>query len=598
MLDRARSGESRSTESLKDVYRSSDGKSKIGRRRFIAGAGIIGASALITGASAADRVISSKPDQGLMATGNQGVVSTSQPIATEVGAQVLEQGGNAIDAAIAIQFTLSVVEPQSSGLGGGGFMLIYSAEEDETQVINGQVRAPAAASADRFEDEETNIAQSGLAVGAPGTPRMLQTAFDRWGTVNLPDLIAPAVTLAEEGFRVDTELAHAISSDFGRLTPAAKDVFSDDGEPLGQGDILVQADLAETLRTIAAEGIDTFYEGPIADDIASTVQAQNGDLTAEDLANYEITVDAPLESEFNDCRCVASSLPSSGITLLQLLRILDGFDLCKCDLRSAKRYNLFLEASHLAYADMWAHLGDDDFVDVPVEGMLSDDYLDTRRALITPGEANPDIGPGNPAAVVPANDVSSPEILTTESEHTTTHFTVADSAGNVVSTTTTLTLNFGSGSIVPDRGIPLANSLLNFDFLPGGPNAIEPNKRPHSTMSPAIVFRNGRPLLAAGSPGGAKIIAATAQVIINVLEHGLELGPAVAEPRVFSSFYPTVSWEDGVPGQARADLVEMGYNPDDRPMEIGAVQALYTQNNEYVGVADSRRSGHTIALPR
>lgn len=583
------------TKSLSDTYDENSETTAIDRRTFLIGGGV-SVGALLTGVGAAHRERSADPAQVSAATGSNGIVSTSHPLATEIGAQILEDGGNAVDAAIAIQFGLGVVEPHATGLGGGGFMVVHTADEGNTYVGNGQVRAPRTALPDRFVDTGSDITESGLAVGAPGILGLLETTLDRWGTVDLAALVEPAVALAERGIEVHTELARAIDLYFGRLTSDTREIFSRNGEPLEQGDILAQPALGETLQTIGEKGSDAFYDGAIAEDIVATVQAHDGDLTVGDLAAYEATIDEPVEGEFNDARIVAGSPPSGGVTLLQLLRLVDAYDLSSCRCAPVVAWNLFLEASHLAHADNWAYLGDN--TDVPVDTLLSDEYLDTRRELITSGEANPNIGPGDPGAVEVQDDAIDGEQLPPGLERTTTHFTVADTAGNVVSMTTTNSLFFGTGITVPDRGIILANSLTNFDFEPGGPNQVEPTKRPKSTMSPAIVFRNGDPLMTAGSPGGASIISTTAQVIMNVLEYEMDLAAAVAQPRLFSSSYPTISWENGVSQEIRDGLTTLGYSVADKPTNLGNVQALYVDDDQYIGVADPRQDGLAVGLPR
>jgi gamma-glutamyltranspeptidase / glutathione hydrolase len=587
-------------QSLADVYESNSTgaeRTGLGRRRFLAGAATaVGAGTLLTGQSAAQRVIPDSPDQVATASGSEGMVSSSQPLATEAGADVLEAGGNAIDAAAAVQFALSVVEPHATGIGGGGFMLVHSADENETHLVNGQIRAPASAEPGRFDDVDGEPSQSGLAVGTPGTPRTLQTALDRWGTLPLSEVVHPAADLAGNGFEIDGELARAINNNYGRMTSATQEIFGDDDGPLSQGDTLVQSAFAETLEIIAEEGIGAFYEGPIADDIAATVQAEGGDLTVDDLAGYETTLDEPIESEFAGCRTVAGSGPSSGLTLLQLLRIIDQFDLSRCEPGSAELYNLIVEASNLAYADRSPNLGDPEFVDIPTDELLSDEYLDARRDLITIGEANPDIGPGQPTEFEPENGEAGPMMM--EEEEQTTHFTVADGEGNVVSYTSTLSLFFGSGISVPERGIVLANSMTLFSDAPDAPNAIEPNKRPVSTMSPAMVFQNGDPLMTVGSPGGAVIIGASAQVAMYVLGYHWTLEEAIAEPRVFSGAYPSVEWEEGVSEEARSELSDYGYEVDDTSTDIGNVQSIFVEQDGFLGAADPRRSGDAIGLPR
>ena len=587
--------DARVTESLDDAYGTGTPDIELDRRKLLMGAGAIGVGAVLTGIGTARRNRSDDPERGVTVSGDAGVVSAPHPIVAKIGARVLEGGGNAIDAAVAMQFGLSVAAPHAAALGGSGHMLVHAADEGETYVADGRARAPAAASPDRFADSTHDVTESGLAVGTPGLPRLLETVLDRWGTATLADLLEPIAVLAEEGVEIDAELAHAIELDFDRLTPEARDLLGEGGDPLGAGDVLVQNDLAKTLRTIGEEGVDAFYEGAIADDIAATVQDHGGDLTRDDLGAYETTMEDPVASEFNGYRVVAGSPPSSGVTLLQILGLLDSYDLCRCE--PAQRYNLALEASRLAYADNGAHLGDDAVSDVPVEALLSDEYLAARRTMITLGESNQDITPGDPDAVRARTDEGVPDHLAPELEWA-THFTVADGEGNVVSAASTNSFFFGTGIVVPGRGIFLGNSLLAFDFTPGGPNQVEPGKRPLSAMCPALVFDDGEPLMSAGTVASASTISTTAQILTDMFAHGMDIGTAITRPRVFSTSDPTVWWEDDLSQEIRTDLDEMGYRIAEDPMTIGNVQALVVDQGKYVGATDPRGDGLTIGLPR
>jgi gamma-glutamyltranspeptidase / glutathione hydrolase len=580
---------------LSETYGKDDQRSsRISRRPLLAGLAALSAGGLVTGLTAAQRVVPEDPSELSVESGDEGVVSTPHPIASEVGAQVLEQGGNAVDAAVAIQLTLSVVTPHATGLGGGGFMMVHDAQEGESYAINGQVRAPAAAQPDRFEGVTSDVTQSGLAVGAPGTPRTLEVALDRWGSASASELIAPAITLSRGVTEVDAELDRAIGNNAGRLSSEAAAVFSE----FSAGDTLVQEDLAETLEILSEEGFGAFYEGEIADDIASTVQDNGGDLTTEDLANYEVTVEEPVVGRVNGCPCLTPPPPSNGIAAIQMLKLLEPLGVSDFDIRSAEKYNLLLEAAHLAYADIGAHYGDTEFVDAPIDGLLDDMYLARRRDEIEQGTANPSISPGDPRTFQDGSEAA--EIDANGDlpvEASTTHFSVADSEGNVVSYTSTLSLFFGTGIMVPDRGLLLANSLTNFNFESGGLNEVEGNKRPSSTMSPMIVLDDGVPIFTAGASGGGVIPAVVAQVVHHVLEYGSDPATAVSEPRVFSGAYPTVEWESGITEETRNQLSGIGYDIEPGATDIGNAQLL-SLNEEYVGVADSRREGEAIGIPR
>lgn len=585
------------TESLTEAY---DTDSRVSvptsRRGFLYGAAAaLGLGTALTGSSLAQTILLGDTDEVSIATGDGGAVSTSQPIATEVGAQILESGGNAVDAAVAIQTVLSVVAPQSTGLGGGGFMLNYIADDQKTYCINSQVRAPAAATSDRFTDTAEDATTSGLAVGVPGTLRGLDIALKRWGTFDLEILLGPAISLAETGHPIDSRLANAIDNHMDRLSPTARTIFCEAGDPLKEGDLLVQEELANTLSLIRDEGIDPFYNGTIAADIVNTVTQNGGDLTIEDLSAYNISVEPPLIGEYNGYRIVTMGPPSAGgLTMLSTLAIEAGFDLEEFDVQSPERYLRFLESSRLALADAIAYTGDDEFVDVPIQGLFNDDYLELRRAAVDLETAATEIKPGDPWEFQPGGPYSVGPSTSAPKEGT-SHFAVADAEGNVVSYSSTVSLPFGTGLLVPERGFLLANSLTNFDAEPGGPNEIQPEKRPLSSMTPTIVFDGEDAPFAIGSPGGSAIPSVVAQTLLGVLEDGQSLEDAISQPRAFSSVGGTVTWEEGVP---EGELANLDYDVLEDPAVLGSVQAILFQEGTYIGAADYRQNGLAISLPR
>lgn len=313
------------------------------------------------------------------ATGTDGMVSTSHPIASQVGADILNKGGNAVDAAVAIQYALNVVEPMMSGIGGGGFMMVYDGDEDDITIVNSRERAPAGATPDMFLDDNGNAipfqqrVRHGNSVGVPGTLKGLEEALDRWGSRPRQQLITPAVQLAQKGFEIDAQLAEAIRNNADKLSATpAREVFLPGGEPLTEGDLLVQEDLARTLKTIRTQGADAFYHGEIAEAIAGVVQDFGGSMTAEDLANYQLTIDEPVYGEYKDYTIASMPPPSSGGTfLIQMLKILEDFDIGQYDVRSWEKYHLLSETMRLAYADRAAYAGDPEFIDVPVDGFFA-----------------------------------------------------------------------------------------------------------------------------------------------------------------------------------------------------------------------------------
>ncbi|WP_247729277.1 gamma-glutamyltransferase family protein [Halovivax limisalsi] len=607
---------------------------------------VLGASAIPASVSAApgtSECDDDSPAAGPAAceTSEAGMVTTSHAAATDVGVTVLERGGNAVDAAVAVQFALNVVQPHASGIGGGGFVLVYDAERDDVTCIDGRERAPLGAEPDMFLDEDGDVVPflerhtNGKAVGVPGTLRACDVALKRFGTKPLAELIQPAIELAgpERPVTVDAHLAESIAEnvDDGSLSKTAMTVFAPGGDPLEEGDLLVQPDLAETFSIIRDEGIEPFYRGEIADDIATTVQEadryreEGGSMTVEDLGNYAVETPVPthVTYEGSAAEITVRTMPSptsGGYAIGQILSILEPFELDSFDRRSFETYHHLAQAFKLAFADRGAYLGDVEFVDIPWQGLLDETYIDERRALIDPEEVSDavlepgdpfDHQPGDRYAVTPREDCpggppwgppgagSPPESPGPKNDtgpagsipidgHT-DHFTIADAEGNVVSWTSTIEQFFGSGIMVPGRGFMLNNELTDFDEIPGGPNEVQPEKRPLSSMSPTIAFRDGEPFLALGSPGGFAIIVAVAQVILNVAEFGLSLEEAVAEPRIYTATGDWLQVEPGVPDAAVEALADAGHGVSETEA-IGNVQAVLSDDG-YVGVADERRDG-------
>lgn len=594
------------------------------RRTFLKGsAATLGASAIpVSAVRAAETDTSNQPERQVKTdTGSAGMVSTVHPQATETGIDVLEDGGNAIDAAVAAQFALNVVQPHSSGIGGGGFMLVYVAEEDELYTIDNRERAPLGATAEMFLDDsgepipfEERITL-GEAVGVPGTLRACDVACKRFGTRELSELITPGIELASGDcpVAVDQPLADAIAEERGKFNDAAQSVFAPGGEPLSVGDELVQPALADTFRQIKAKGISPFYKGEIAENTADVVQQHGGTMTANDLARYNITIDHPDIGEYGDLTVRTQSLPSSGgLTIAQLLSLLEAFDLGQYERRSAETYHRLIEAFHLAYADRGEYMGDKALVDAPWQGLLDEEYIDQRRSLIDADSAGlGGVDPGDPWAYQPGDPyrVSAPTDEASENERSkrlvspvrsdlgqTTHFTTADSEGNLVSWTSTIEQFFGTGIMVPEHGFMLNNELTDFDAKPGGPNEVAPTKRPLSSTSPTIVFKDGEPFMTVGSPGGKTIITTITQIILNLAEFGMNLPEAIAEPRIYADVDPAVVWEAGVPADSRQQLGQLGHDVEASSMPLGNTQAIAVRDGEYFGAADGRRDGSVIGL--
>ncbi|TCP30905.1 gamma-glutamyltransferase 1 [Scopulibacillus darangshiensis] len=537
--------------------------------------------------------------------GTKGMVATAHPEATKIGADVLRHGGNAVDAAIAIQFALNVSEPMMSGIGGGGFMMVYDAKKDKTTIIDSREKASAGSKPDMFLDKDgkpipfDERVMMGDAVGVPGTLKGLETAYDKWGTVDWKKLVTPAEKLAKHGVKVNWVLADAVKDNQEKLSrSAAKNIFLPNGEPLQKGDKLVQKDLAKTLNMIEKRGSAALYHGPITKALASTVQKFGGTMTEKDLSNYDVTVDKPLMGTYRGYKLATMPPPSSGgLTVLQILKLLEGYDMKQYGPRSPEKYNLLAEAMHVAYADRGAYIGDPKFVDVPMKGMLDDDYIAKRRQLIELGKANKSIKPGDPWAYQDGENHGYVEQPNDKKTGETTHFTVADQWGNLVSYTTTIEQEFGTGIMVPGYGFMLNNEMTDFDAVPGGANQVKAGKRPMSSMSPTIVFdKDGNPFMTVGSPGGKTIITSVAQTIINVIDYGMAPKQAIEEQRIYSPDYPDIRWEQGVPENVRGQLEQLGYKFDKVPRDIGNVQMIRIYPNFYLGAADSTRQGRAQGI--
>ncbi|MDG4849956.1 gamma-glutamyltransferase [Peribacillus frigoritolerans] len=532
-----------------------------------------------------------------------GIVSVSHPLAAEAGIEILKQGGNAVDAAAAIQLSLNVVEPMMSGIGGGGFIMIYNKKENKITMIENREMAPQNVTPKLFLDEKgkpipfSKRHTSGKAVAVPGTLMGVETSLEKYGTLKLSQVIGPAIKQAEEGVKVNWATAQYIDENVTKLknNQSAAKVFVPDGKPLGEGDTLVQPDLAKTLKLIKKQGSDVFYKGEIGEALTKEVQKREGTMTTEDLENYEVKEREPIKSEYRGFEVVGAASPSSGsLTVLQILELMEGYDVQKMGANSPEYLHHLTEAMHLAFADRAAYMADEDFYDVPTEGLLDEDYIKERRKLINPNRSTADVKAGDPWKY----EGKEPTAMKMVKEEKTpigqtTHFSVMDKWGNMVAYTTTIEQVFGSGIMVPDYGFMLNNEMTDFDATPGGVNQVEPGKRPRSSMSPTFVLKDGNPFMAIGSPGGATIIASVSETIMNVLDHKMPIQDAIYAPRIYSAGYPTVRWEPGIEQNTRLELMAKGHVYEEKPQHIGNVQAViydYEKGKMYGG-ADNTREG-------
>ena len=536
-------------------------------------------------------------DRSVPVEAKNGMVVTSHTLATEVALAVLKKGGNAIDAAVTAGFALAVTQPRSGNIGGGGFMLISSEKKKDVVAIDYREKAPAGATKDMFLGKDGNVDQalsrfSHISAGVPGTVAGLALALEKYGTISLADSLAPAIELAEKGFVVTPRFSKGVKSKQKRLfkfESGKKKFLKPDGSFYEPGDIYIQSDLAETLKRIAQDGIKGFYEGKTAEMIVAEMQRGKGLITIEDLRNYKPGIRKPVQGTYRGYDIYSMSPPSSGgAHIIQILNTLEKYPIGNLGHNSAKTIHLMAEAMKRAYADRSKYLGDSDFVDVPLSGIISKKYAASLRAGIDPNFASnsKDILPGNPM------DFESNE---------TTHFSIVDKFGNAVSNTYTINFSYGSGIVVEGAGFLLNNEMDDFSAKPGVPNAygliggeankIEPNKRMLSSMSPTVVMKNGKNFLVAGSPGGSRIITTTLQVIMNVIDHGLNVQAAVNAPRIHHQWLPDeIRIEEGISPDTLRLLEAMGHTVNEKS-SMGAIQSIMiAEDGTMYGGADPRRS--------
>src|SRR5436305_2391412 len=543
--------------------------------------------------------ILTNPARFLPVIAKHGMVASQEKRATHVGVEILKTGGNAVDAAVAIGFALAVTHPQAGNIGGGGFMLVHLANSNETVAIDYRETAPAAMTRETFLDEKGQAdpkksRDSALGVGVPGTVAGLALAHEKYGSgkFTLSDLIAPAVRLAREGFAVDEELADTLPRAQPRLArwPSSAKVFlKPDGVALGRGDRLVQSDLAASLETIAAQGPRAFYQGPLAEKIVAGVRQNGGIMTLDDLKSYQAIVRPAVRGTYRGYGIASMPPPSSGgVHLIQILNILEGFPLRETGPESAATLHLMIEAMTPAYADRADLLRDPAFVKVPVAGLTSKRYAAELRNAIDPERARPaqSVRAGNPAAYEGDN---------------TTHYSVVDRDGNAVANTYTLNFFYGLGLVAEGTGILLNNELDDFAAKPGAPNAFglvgsdanapEPGKRPLSSMSPTIVFRDGRAFLITGTHGGSRIITIVLQVILNVVDHQMNIAEAVAAPRIHHQWLPDqVDAERGLSPDTIRLLEALGHRIA-VGRTFGSANSILMTPDGLTGAADPRQRG-------
>ena len=535
--------------------------------------------------------------------GEQGMVVSQNETASEVGADILRRGGNAVDAAVAIGFALAVTLPRAGNIGGDGFMLVHDAKSREQVFFDFRSVAPKAATLAMFVDnqgQESQIASRGyLAPSVPGTVAGLHMAHKKFGKLRWSEVVAPAIALARNGVVLTPDEAFVFGWGKERLSTSAAAkaaYYKADGVLYRAGERLKQPDLAWTLTQIAKHGADGFYKGPVAARFAADMKANGGLITTDDLAAYRATERMPLRGTYRGLEIVTAPPASAGgATLLNMLNIVENFDLKQSGVGSAKSLHIMAEAMKLGFVDRYALLGDTDFVTTPVQGFISKTYALSRAKLIDPDKAKPvtQMGVGDP--------------LKFESPST-THFSVADSQGNVVSTTYTLGADFGSGVMIAGTGVLLNNQMNNFSHaqaakalregLPPPPNAMAPGKRMLSTMMPTIVMKNGKPWLVTGTPGGSTIINTVMQVIVNIVDFNLNVEEATHQPRIFQDASDRLRVEPNFNADTVRLLQAMGH-PIISDETMGSAQSIMIENGLFLGAADPRRPGaQAIATER
>jgi len=552
------------------------------------------------GATAVAAPVAVVTDQ--IAVGSAGAVASVDAYATRVGIEVLQDGGNAIDAAIAVGFALAVTHPAAGNIGGGGFMTIYLAAEDRYTTFDFREKAPLAATADMYMLEDGTGDRRGghvgwTAVGVPGTVAGFALAHEEIGSLPWERLVAPAVKLAGEGIVLGPYLAGGLASAARRFEPypASLEAFLHaDGTPYEEGETLVQPDLAWSLQQIADDGREAFYTGEIAERLTAAMADNGGLITMEDLAAYEAKQRQPIRGTYRGYDIISMSPPSSGgVVLIEMLNILENFDLSGHDAGDPEVAHLLIEAMRQGYLDRATYLGDTDFVDVPIGMLTSKDYAAEKAALIDVGRAR-------------SSEALGAAILTAPESPETTHYSVVDAAGNVVSTTYTIEQGYGSRAMAPGTGFLLNNEMGDFNTWPGmtsgrnigtDANLIAPGKRMLSSMTPTIVARDGKPVMAVGSPGGKTIINTVFRIVVNVIDFDMSLEDALAAPRIHHQWMPdSTSIEEGLPQASFDALRAMGHILSDRRGIQGDAHSIFIMpDGTRIAVADPRRNGAAAA---
>ncbi|WP_220756029.1 gamma-glutamyltransferase [Shewanella colwelliana] len=530
-----------------------------------------------------------------------GMVSSQEALATHVGVDILKQGGNAVDAAVAVGFALAVTLPRAGNLGGGGFMLVHLAKEQRTLAIDYREVAPASAHKDIFLDENGDPVaklsrEHGLAVGVPGTVMGMELALKQYGTMTMSQVVAPAIELAKKGILVTPDLATSLAGLKRRIAqwPSSKAIFYQaDGSNFAIGDTLFQPELAHSLSLISEQGSKGFYTGDTAEKIVAAITEAGGVMTLDDLAQYKVIERQPISGQYRGYQVVSMPPPSSGgIHIIEMLNMLEPYPIEKLGHNSADTLHLMAEVMKRAYSDRSEYLGDPGFVDVPVSQLISKTYANSRAKSISINRATPssEIAPGKIAGY------ESPQ---------TTHYSVVDKWGNAVANTYTLNFSYGSGLVAKGTGILLNNEMDDFSVKAGVPNgygliggdanAVKGGKRPLSSMSPTIVMKAGKPFIVTGSPGGSRIINTTLQIIMNVIDHKLNIAEASYASRIHHQWLPDELRAEKSLNRDTINLLEAKGHKVKVKNAIGATQSIMVTEEGIFGASDPRRAGSETA---
>ncbi|MCC8984371.1 gamma-glutamyltransferase [Bradyrhizobium acaciae] len=531
-----------------------------------------------------------------------GMVVAQEKLAARVGADILRQGGNAVDAAVATGFAMAVTYPRAGNIGGGGFMVIHLAGRNEDVAIDYRETAPQAATRDMFlnadgKPDPDKSRNSALAIGVPGTVAGLALALEKYGSgkFTLAQILKPAIDLARDGFIVTDDTSDTLSDMYRRMSrwPNSAKTFSHaDGTPLREGDRLIQGDLAGVLTAIAEQGPRGFYEGAVAEKLVSGIKNAGGIFSLEDLKSYQPVIRTPIRGTYRGYDIVSMPQPSSGgVVLLEILNILESFPMSDIKQGSAASLHVMIEAMKRAYADRARYLGDPAFVDAPTQLLVDKDYAARQRATIDLARATP---------WTDVRNAKQPH----EGDNT-THYSVVDADGNAVSNTYTLNFPYGVGLVADGTGVLLNNELDDFTAAPGASNAFGlvgfeanlpgPGKRPLSSMSPTIVLKDGKPVLVTGSPGGSRIISAVTQIIVDVIDYKMDIASAVAAPRMHHQWLPDeVRIEKGFPDEVLTELRAKGHKPVE-PLGYSSANSIVVTTSGLLGAPDPRTRGSEAA---